>query len=175
MTFSNGPLKKLAALPEATFKEAESYFQELLGKWGLPKELVWVFGEDLLSTSRGLVIRKTDPRKAREIAKAVFEFGKRRNLGLDMHAFAIHNTTVYAYIALPEDEVDAQYLLMDRHAVKFSIRTRLDKVTFIRSLLVWAIKKLLARDNYDFLLGLRIAFRKSVRSTVWAREGAFRT
>lgn len=163
MTFSNGPLRKPTALPEATFEEAESYFQELLGKWGLPERVVWVFGEDLLSTSAGLLIRKTDRRKAREIAKAVFEFGKRRDLGLDMHAFAIHNTTVYAFIALPEDEVDAQYLLMDRHAVKFSIRTPLHKARFISNSIVWRIRKVLARDSEDFLLGLRIAFRELAR------------
>ena len=77
----------------------------------------------------------------RELAQAVFELGKRRGFGVELHAFLLLNGIPCAYVILPDDELDAQYRLMDKGFVKYSVRLNLREAQNIKNTIAWKLKK----------------------------------
>jgi hypothetical protein len=145
-------LRSVGGLPETTFDEAEAVFKSFLEDNGYRPDVNWVFAEDMLFVSRGYAIHTPLPEDNRELNLAIFDLAKRRGFGVELHAFLLLNGTPCAYMILPDDELDAQYRLMDKDFVKYSVRLNLPEAQNIENTMVWKLRNLFVnkgdQDHY---------------------------
>jgi hypothetical protein len=90
-------------------------------------------------------VRTPIQRGNRQRAKECFELGKRRDFGVKLHAFAILNDEVYAYVSMPKDDVDAQYKLLGNERVKFTHTNPMPVAKGISNFIEWNIRQLIAK------------------------------
>ena len=139
--------RKFSELPETTFEEAEETFKEFLTDNGHGVNIRWIFAEDMIVSNESFAIREPECEINRLLAKKLYEIGRERNFGIAMHAFAEVDGNPYAYIIVPEDDIDAQYRLMGPDAVKFSVRLPVNKADKVTSGLSWFIRNLFVDDK----------------------------
>ena len=124
------------------FDEAKQFFQNFLSEQGLSSDLLWVFGEDIICLPNRFLIKVPLPAENESFARACYDIGRERDLGLCLHVFCLLDRRPCCYVQLPEDELDAQYSLMGNLSVKLTIRNDLINAEPIDSFLVWQTYRL---------------------------------
>ena len=130
---------------DTSFREAKESFQSFLSGQGLSPDLVWLFREDVICRPGLFLIRVPLPPENERLAEACYEVGRKRDLGICLHAFCLADSRPCCYVQLPGDDVEAQYMLMGNLSLKCSVRTRLLQAQPVRNPTVWFAKKWLAR------------------------------
>ena len=120
-----------------SFYEAKQFFQNFLSKQGLSSDLLWVFGEDVISLENRFLIKVPLPAENESFAQACYDIGLERDFGLCLHAFCLLDGRPCCYVELPKDDLDAQYSLMGNLSLKCSVRSDLINAEPIESFLVW--------------------------------------
>jgi len=131
----------IKSVAETSFEEAQSFFKKSLSKNGVSSDLLWVFREDVTFLYDRIFIRTPAPDENEIRAKACYELGQKRDFGVNLHGFCLLDSRLCCYIALPEDDLELQYMLMSKVAVKYSWRTELPEAQPISNGLMWRIRE----------------------------------
>src|SRR5256885_6286733 len=113
------------SVADTSFDEALDSFREFLSGQGLSTDLVWVFREDVIFQRERTFIKTPVPVENETRARACYELGQKRDFGINLQAFCLLESRPCCYILLPEDDLDAQYLLMSNISLKLSVWTNL--------------------------------------------------
>jgi len=132
----------VGVLPETSFDEAEALFRRFLSENGHPPKLKWVFAEDVLLDGRSVIIRVPLPDENHARARECYELGIARNLGINIHGLCLSDGEICCYVQLPEDDVDAQYKLLDPKFVRFSVVIDPNEAIPCRSGIIWKFWKI---------------------------------
>jgi hypothetical protein len=124
------------------FHEAKQVFQNFLSELGLSSDLLWVFGEDVVSLENRFLIKVPLRAGNESFAEACYNIGFERGLGLCLHAFCLLDGRPCCYVQLPEDDLNAQYSLMGNLSLKCCVRSELINAEPIDSFLVWQTYRL---------------------------------
>lgn len=130
------------SVAETSFDEALLRFREFLSGQGLSTGVAWVFHEDVIFQRERIFIKTPIPAENEIRARACYESGQKRDFGINLQAFCLLESRPCCYILLPEDGLDAQYLLMSNISLKLSVWTNLRKAEPISNLLKWQALKL---------------------------------
>src|SRR5215210_1049540 len=128
---------------DTSFDEALDSFREFLSGQGLSEDLVWVFREDVIFQRERIFIKTPVPAENEARAKACYELGQERNFGINIHAFCLLEFRPCCYIVLPEDDIDAERMLIPEVAVKYSVLSNLTKAELILNPVKWQMLRLL--------------------------------
>ncbi len=151
---------------EEKFDEAKQVFQNFLSTQGLSSDLLWVFGEDVIALEKRFLIKVPLPAENECLARVCYDIGRKRDLGLCLHAFCLLDEQPCCYIQLPEDDLDAHYSLMGNHSVKYNVRSNLINAEPIESFLVWQKHRLSEKfSELRFSTLDKMPFRKAQRQT----------
>jgi len=129
------------------FDEALISFKEFLSGQGLATDLVWVFREDVIFQRERIFIKSPVPAENESRARACYELGQKRDFGINLQAFCLLESHPCCYILLPEDDLDAQYLLMSNISLKLSVWTNLRNAESISNPMKWLALKLMNRRS----------------------------
>jgi len=108
-------------IAETSFDQAKACFNEFLSREGVSNDLLWLFREDVVFQGDNILIRTPVPRENDQLAENCYELGRQRNFGVALHGFCLFQSYLCCYLILPEDDLDAQYLLMSSVGVKYSV------------------------------------------------------
>ena len=133
---------------DTSFAEAVNSFKEFLSGQGLSPNLQWVFREDVVFRQGRVIIRTPLPANNASRAEACYELGRQRDYGVTLKAFCLLESRPCCYIVLPENDADAQHMLMSNVAAKYLIRTDLAEAEPISNPLKWRALRLLYRKAY---------------------------
>jgi len=128
------------SVAETSFEEAQAYFKDCLSSNDVSSDLLWVFREDVSFLYDRIYIRTPVSVENESRAKACYELGQKRDVGVNLHGFCLLDSRLCCYIALPKDDLEAQYMLMSNVAVKYSWRTELPEAQPISNALMWRIR-----------------------------------
>jgi len=149
------------------FREAKQFFQNFLSEQELSSDLLWVFGEDIISLPERFLIKVPLPTENEPLAKALFDIGVERDFGLCLHAFCLLDGKPCCYVQLPEDDLDAQYSLTGNLSVKYSVRSDLINAKPVTNSLLWQKYLLTAKfSDTRFSTLDKLPFRKAQLQTV---------
>jgi hypothetical protein len=135
------------SVADTPFDEALDSFREFLSGQGLSTDLVWVFREDVIFQRERIFIKTPVPAENESRARACYELGQKRDFGINLKAFCLLESRPCCYILLPEDDLDAQYLLMSNISLKLSVWTNLRKAESISNPVKWLALKLMNRKS----------------------------
>lgn len=107
-----------------TFAEAEAAFREFAMKQGYPGEVLWTTGDELTVFWKRFVVLNGDASARRNRARSQYEQAAWRGFGVGMEAICMAGGKTICHVMVPVDELDAQYRMMPRDAVKFFLATR---------------------------------------------------
>jgi hypothetical protein len=141
-------VENLIPVKDTSFAEAIDSFKEFLSGQGLSSDLQWIFCEDVVFRQGRIFIKTPLPANNESRAEACYELGRERDYGVVLKGFCLLDSRPCCYIVLPEDDVDAQYMLMSNVAVKYIIRTDLMEAEPISNLLKWCVLRLLNRKSH---------------------------
>lgn len=119
------------------FGDAIKKFQKFLVTHHVSSELLWVFREDVTSRKRRVFVKEPLPSENARLAESLYERGCQRGLGVQLDALCLLGSRPCCYILLPEDELDAQYMMVK--GLKLSVPTDWLHARSIKSNLVWGI------------------------------------
>jgi hypothetical protein len=108
-------------IAETSFDQAVDCFSQFLLTQGLSYELSWVFREDMIFDGDCILIKSPIPAENLKLAADCYELGRQRNFGVCLHGFCLFRSRLCCYVTLPEDDLDAERMLMSNVAVKYSI------------------------------------------------------
>ena len=108
-----------------SFEEAQAHFKECLASDGPSSDLIWLFREDVLFLFDRVFVRTSIPDQNESRMAACYQLGQARGFGLNLHGFALLGSRLCCYVALPKDDIDSRYMMMDPEAVKYNWRTHL--------------------------------------------------
>jgi hypothetical protein len=128
------------SVAETSFEEARAYFKDSLSNNGVPSDLLWVFREDVIFLYDRIYIRTPVPTENESLARACYELGQKREFGINLLGFCLLDSRLCSYIAIPQDDLDAQAMLMSKEGVKYSWRTELREAQAISNSLKWRIR-----------------------------------
>jgi hypothetical protein len=135
------------SVDDTSFDEALDSFKDFLSGQGLSTDLMWIFREDVIFQRERIFI-KTPITVENEIrARACYELGQKRAFGINLQAFCLLESRPCCYILLPEDDLDAQYLLMSDISLKLSVWKNLRKAESISHPVKWIALKLMNRGS----------------------------
>ena len=129
-----------ADLPR-TLAAAEELFREFLAHNGYPPDVHWLVKDSVVSAAQRECWIRDDRVKATENANLRYLAGLQRNLGIALRAVCASNTTTYATVFVPTDDVDAQYNLMG-HGLKLSCPTERISAAVVKHPIKWFFLKL---------------------------------
>ena len=130
-------------MAETSFDEALDSFKDFLSGQGLSTDVACVFREDVIFQREGIFIKTPIPAENESRARACYELGQKRAFGINLHAFCLLESRPCCYMILPEDDLDAQYLLMSNTSLKMSVWTNLREAESISSPGKWLVLKLI--------------------------------
>jgi hypothetical protein len=135
------------SVADTSFDEAVDSFKNFLSGQGLSTDLAWVFREDVIFQRERIFIKTPIPAENETRARACYELGQKRDFGINLQAFCLLESRPCCYILLPEDDLDAQYLLMGNILLKLSVWTNLRKAESISNPVKWQALKLMNRKS----------------------------
>ena len=99
---------------EQDFKEATEAFGDFLVSQGCSRAIAWVFREGITQHRRRwlLDVNATESGVLATDAEALYEEGRRRGLGVRFNAIGEAGGVTYAYVWVPEDEGEADAMMM---------------------------------------------------------------
>jgi hypothetical protein len=131
------------SVADTSFDEALDSLREFLSGQGLSTHLIWVFREDVIFQGERIFIKTPWPAENEARARACYELGQKRGFGVNLKAFCLLESRPCCYILLPEDDLDAQYLLMSNISLKLSVWTNLRNAESISNPVKWLALKLM--------------------------------
>ena len=146
------------------FDDALPSFAEFLASQGFRTSPVWVFREDVISSSRSCWIRLPLPVDHQAFAREYFEWGRAQGRGVTLEALGRMNDQTVCFVWVPEDDESASYAMQG--PLKFKVPVEPIETTGIRSRLRWRWLLWLHRhrrdDPYAFLLPRRAAVNRLI-------------
>ena len=133
------------SVTDTSFDEALESFKDFLSGQGISADLVWIFREDVIFQTERIFIKTPIPAENESRARACYELGQKRDFGINLQAFCLLESRPCCYILLPEDDLDAQYLLMSNISLKLSVWKNLRKAESISNPVKWMALKLMNR------------------------------
>lgn len=146
---------------QLSFQQAVEAFQRFLTEQKRPSKLYWFFRDDLLLYKRNVFIRWPLPKDNSHLAEALYQLGREKGLGLALEVYCFDWHNAYSFVLVPEDETDAEYLMMTD--LKLSFATSPHRVWKIRTRWLWQMVGHLTSKQSDIGYEL-IPFRKVVTS-----------
>src|SRR6266850_3894005 len=132
--------QQIKSVAETSFEEAQGEFRESLSRNGVSSDVLWLFREDVIFLFDRVFVRIPVSEENESRMRACYEIGQKRNVGLNLHGFCLLDSLVGCYIALPKDDLEAQYMLMSNQSVKYSWRMELPRAQPISSYVIWGIR-----------------------------------
>jgi hypothetical protein len=124
--------------PPQTLSAAEETFRTFLATQNYPKTIFWVRpGDVVVDTSRHYWVRKRGAKGARYAAQR-YSVGLERNFGVKLQAICATESETFASVLVPEDDVDAQYRLMER-GLKLSCPAERNATSTVTNPLKWKL------------------------------------
>lgn len=122
---------------QLSFQQAIETFQRFLTEQERPATLYWFFRNDLLLYKRQVFLRWPLPKDNRQLAEEVYQLGRKKGLGLALEVYCFDRHNAYCYVLVPEDEADAEALMMTE--LKLSFTTSPHRVWKIRTKWLWQL------------------------------------
>ena len=122
---------------QLSFQQATETLQRFLADQQRPATLHWFFRDDLLLYKRNVFFRWPLPQDNQHLAEEHYQLGRKKGLGLALEVFCFDQHRAYCYVLVPEDETDAEYLMMTD--LKLSFATSPHQVWKIRTKGLWQI------------------------------------
>ena len=119
------------------FGEAVKKFQKFLVSQHVSSELLWIFREDVISRKRRVLIKEPLPSENTRLVESLYERGCQRGLGVQLDMFCLLGSRPCCYVWLPEDEIDAQYMMVG--GLKLSVPKDWLHARWVKSNLVWRV------------------------------------
>lgn len=129
-------------LRNSSFEDSKRIFQEFLNEQQISADMLWLFQEDVLLRKDTLLVKASNFDKNENLAKELYEIGRKRNLGICFHAFALLDSRPCCYIELPSDQDEAERLLIGNSYLKCSVRNPLMKAKPFSNTVMWNIHKI---------------------------------
>ena len=123
-----------------SFYEAQSEFKNFLAREGRSSNLLWLFREDVVFLFARVFVRMPVAAENEARMAACYELGIKRGFGLNLHGFCLLDSRLCCYVALPKDDLESQYMMMDPNAVKYSCRTELPRAESVRNPVLWKFR-----------------------------------
>lgn len=149
-------------IADTPFDEAIDVFRAFLSDQRLSPDLIWVFREDVIFRHERILIRTPVPTGNEGRAMACYELGQKRGFGVNLHAFCLLESRPCCYTILPEDDTDAQHLLMSGATLKCSVWTNLKEAAAISNSLKWLALGLFNRRSHSFSAEAHIPSKHSL-------------
>jgi hypothetical protein len=136
-----------------TFDDTESDFRRFAATQGYPARLLWTVPDELVFWRGRFWVLYGDARIRRERAKAMFEGGAARNVGIMIEGRCKTDRLTICRVYVAEDETDAQYRMMPQSGVKLSLSqndspTVLVKNGFLFAALRWTRRRKRAQPDW---------------------------
>lgn len=122
---------------QLSFQQATEALQRFLAEQQRPATLQWFFRDDLLFYKHNVFFRWPLPQDNQHSAETLFQLGREKGLGLALDVFCFDKHRAYCYVRVPEDEIDAEYMMMTD--LKLSFATFPLQVWKIRTSGLWYI------------------------------------
>ena len=123
-----------------SFDEAQSEFKDFLARAGQSSDLLWLFREDVIFLFARVFVRMPVPAENEARMAACYELGKKRGFGLNLHGFCLLDSRVCCYVALPKDELESQYMMMNPNLLKYTFRIELPQAEGVRNPVFWKFR-----------------------------------
>ena len=125
--------------PPETLESATHRFSEFLASGSWPRTICWVTCDDILIGCRDFRYL-VHPRKETGLheAERMYRVGLERGLGIALTAICASNEETFAFVVVPDDDLDRQYRLMSKK-LKLSRPTERRLTTVVRSELRWKV------------------------------------
>lgn len=131
----------MCLLFNSSFAESKKIFQDFLSDQQISSDLLWVFQEDVILRKDEVFVKTLHLNENENIAERLYEIGRKRNLGVCFHAFALLGSRPCCYIQLPSDQDEAERLLIGNSYLKCSIRNPLMKAKTSTNVVMWNVRK----------------------------------
>ena len=138
------------------FETATLRFADFLRDLGVDGSIDWIFSEDVI-LGRSPLVRDLLPNTNREMSKTRFSDGRRRGLGIMLHALFRQDSRILACVWYPKDEIEAEQSMIS--GLKLSLAEPLRPVSLCRGDLNWKARKWLAGDQADWMDGHQLSSR----------------
>jgi hypothetical protein len=136
--------------PPPTLAIAEQKFSAFLGLQHYPTTICWLEPDGVLvDKNRHFWIREKSAKSA-EHAALKYSWGLERNLGVELRAICATEAQTFAFMFVPEDDVDAQYHLMG-HGLKLSCPAERRSTSTTKNPLRWLLFSLRNRRRSKML------------------------
>lgn len=122
---------------QLSFQQATEALQQFLAEQQRPATLQWFFRDDLLLYKHNVFFRWPLPHDNPHLAEALYQVGREKGLGLALEVFCFDQDKAYCYVLVPEDEADADALMMTE--LKLTFATSPHRVWKIRTKELWQI------------------------------------
>ncbi len=118
------------------FDEAEGRFRAFVRRQGVTDQLVYVRTDDLLVLGSRWFVRRTDPDRARTLARERYDEAVRQGRGVSLTGRCILNGSLCAHVYGPVDDDEAARLMYPK-GLKLSVGAELPIATCV-SRIRWA-------------------------------------
>jgi hypothetical protein len=132
--------EQLKPMEAISFEEAQAQFKEWLASNGPSSDLIWLFREDVLFLFDRVFVRTPIPDENESRMAACYQLGQARGFGLNLHGFSLLDSRLCCYVALPKDDLESQYMMMDPEVVKYSWRSDPPQACAVRNPLLWQVR-----------------------------------
>jgi hypothetical protein len=132
--------------PPSTLQAAVEQFSAFLASQGYPGAICWLSPTELLVDARRHYWIKPGRSQTTMRAEQRYAEGLERNLGIELRAICTTETQTFAYVFVPQDDLDRQYHLMGR-ALKLSCPVEQRPASIIGNRLRWLTLRLLNRES----------------------------
>jgi hypothetical protein len=121
-----------------SFGQAIEKFTEFVVAQGCPRDLRWVFADDVTSSGRRIWARLPLKEDNPDCARRHYDLGLQRGLGIQLAVLCVIDNISYCYVWLPKDTLDAEYALLA--GLKLSVPVDLPVACKARSGLAWILR-----------------------------------
>ncbi len=128
------------------FAEAVAALSSFLRREGAPDDVIWIFREGVTSHRRKYWVRLSDASEATRHAKALYDAGRRKGLGVALVALCQVGSSTACYVWVPEDEVDASYAMQTR-SLRCKVPVPLVTARRVTSALQWRLLRWVNRHR----------------------------
>jgi hypothetical protein len=125
-----------------SFHEAKTSFEEFLSSNGVSSKLHWVFQEDVVVRNGSIFVKVPIPSQNDARAEACYELGWQRNFGVALDVLCLLNGRPCGYIVIPENDRDAELMMMSSSLMKLSVPSELREAVPIKNLMRWLVLRL---------------------------------
>lgn len=130
------------------FNSAVCLLEEFLELQSLPLRIEWVFAEDLVWTGSQLNARAPISAENKEVMRSIIESENAQTHGVEIRAVARTANATLCGLVLPEDERQAEEMMID--GLKLSVPNRLQDAVVVSGTIRWRLLRLRHREPSPF-------------------------